>query len=90
MMICKEIDEYIAYVRSGAYRVCEEQLLLCDFVEKVFREEEIYVDEEQLQRYLGMQKYFPYKLVLWENFALRCTTAPTDRTENCVFQICLF
>lgn len=68
MMICKEIDEYIAYVRSGAYRVCEEQLLLCDFVEKVFREEEIYVDEEQLQRYLGMQKYFPYKLVLWEKF----------------------
>ena len=41
MMICKEIDEYITYVRSGAYRVCEEQLLLCDFVEKVFREEEI-------------------------------------------------
>lgn len=46
MMICKEIDEYIAYVRSGKYRVCEEQLLLCDFVEKVFREEDIYVDEE--------------------------------------------
>ena len=68
MMICKEIDEYIAYVRSGEYRACEEQLLLCDFVEKVFREEDIYVDEEQLQRYLGMQKYFPYKLVLWEKF----------------------
>lgn len=67
-MICKEIDEYIAYVRSGKYRVCEEQILLCDFVEKVFREEDIYVDEEQLQRYLGMQKYFPYKLVLWEKF----------------------
>lgn len=68
MMICKEIDEYIAYVRSGEYRVCEEQLLLCDFVEKVFREEDIYVDEEQLHRYLGLQKYFPYELLLWEKF----------------------
>ena len=68
MMICKEIDEYIAYVRSGEYRVCEEQLLLCDFVEKVFREEEIYVDEEQLHRYLNLQKYFPYELLPWEKF----------------------
>lgn len=78
MMICKEIDEYIAYVRSGEYRVCEEQLLLCDFVEKVFREEDIYVDEEQLHRYLGMQKYFPYKLVPWEKF---CFTL-----HNCTYR----
>ena len=41
MMICKEIDDYIAYVRSGKYRVCEEQILLCDFVEKVFWEEDM-------------------------------------------------
>lgn len=68
MMICKEIDEYIAYVRSGEYRVCEEQLLLCEMVEKVFREEDVYVDEEQLRRYLGLQKYFPYELLPWEKF----------------------
>lgn len=39
-----------------------------DFVEKVFREEDVYVDEEQLRRYLGFQKYFPYKLLSWEKF----------------------
>lgn len=68
MMICKEIDEYIAYVRSGEYRVCEEQLLLCEMVEKVFREEDVYVDDEQLRRYMGLQKYFPYELLPWEKF----------------------
>ena len=68
MKICKEIDEYIRFVRSKDAVVCEEQLLLCDFVEKVFREEDVYVDEEQLRRYLGFQKYFPYKLLSWEKF----------------------
>lgn len=68
MKICKEINEYIRFVRSKDAVVCEEQLLLCDFVEKVFREEDVYVDEEQLRRYLGFQKYFPYKLLSWEKF----------------------
>lgn len=68
MKICKEIDEYIRFVRSKDAVVCEEQPLLCDFVEKVFREEDVYVDEEQLRRYLGFQKYFPYKLLSWEKF----------------------
>lgn len=68
MKICKEIDEYINFVRSEEAVVCEEQLLLCDFVEKVFREEDVYIDEEQLRRYLGFQTYFPYKLLPWEKF----------------------
>ena len=50
MAICKEIDAYIRYVRIGEVAVCEEQLLLCDFVEKVFREEDVYVDKAQLKR----------------------------------------
>lgn len=68
MKICKQVDEYIAFVRSEEAVVCKEQLLLCDFVEKIFREEEVYVDEKQLERYLGLQKHFPYKLLPWETF----------------------
>ncbi len=66
--ICRELEEYIQFVRSDEAVVCEEQLLLCDFVEHVFRTEDIYVDEDQLRRYLGFQKYFPYKLLPWEKF----------------------
>lgn len=68
MKICKCIDEYIDFVRSEDAIVCKEQIQLCDFVEKVFAEEDIYVDENQLDRYLGLQKHFPYKLLSWEKF----------------------
>ena len=68
MTNCKEIDSYIALVRSGEYSVCKEQLLLCDFVERVFREEDIRIDEEQLAKYFSYQKYFPFALFPWEEF----------------------
>lgn len=68
MKICKQIDEYIAFVRSKEAIVCKEQLLLCNFVEKVFTEEDVYVDVKQLERYLGLEKHFPYKLLPWERF----------------------
>jgi hypothetical protein len=57
------IKQYIDLVRSGKIAVCNEQLKLCDLVESIFRKEDIYVDEQQLEKYLSYQKYFPYKLV---------------------------
>lgn len=68
MTNCKVIDEYIDLVKSGKYRVCREQIQLIKFVENVFENEEIYVDEEQLKKYLSLQKYFPYELFAWEKF----------------------
>ena len=59
MTNCKVIDEYINLVKNGKYRVCREQIQLIKFVENVFENEEIYVDEEQLEKYLSLQKYFP-------------------------------
>jgi phage terminase large subunit-like protein len=68
MKLNKHIREYIGIVRGGEFKVCEEQLLLCDFVEKVFLEEDIFVDDEQLEKYLAYQKYFPFDLYPWEKF----------------------
>lgn len=65
---CKEIDDYIQIVRSGEYPVCKWQHLLCDFVERVFAEEDIRVDTEQLAQYLSYKKYFPFGLFPWEEF----------------------
>lgn len=78
MRICKEIDEYIAQVRSGAYPVCKDQLALCNYVEKCFREEHIHVDEQQLSRYLNFQRYFPFQLFPWEKFIFAL--------HNCVYR----
>jgi len=63
-----EIQNYIDLVRSGEIEVCKEQLLLCDYVEKCFNEENLFVDETQLHKYLSLQKYFPFELFEWEVF----------------------
>lgn len=68
MISCRYIQDYIDFVRSGTYRVCREQLRLTEFVERVFKTESVYVDEEQAERYLSLQKYFSYQLFLWEKF----------------------
>ncbi len=63
-----EIQDYIDLGRSGVIEVCKEQLLLCDYVEKCFNDENLFIDEEQLKKYLGLQKYFPFELLEWEVF----------------------
>jgi len=65
---CKYITDYIDLVRHGKRRVCKEQLQLVDFVERVFDTESVYVDEAQADRYMALQKYFPYRLFTWEKF----------------------
>ena len=77
-----EIRQYISIVRSNEYPSCREQFQLCDFVENVFRTEDIYVDKEQLAAYLSYQKYFPFGLFPWEIFcfALHNCTYRADGT----------
>lgn len=77
MILCKEIQDYINLVRSGTIEVCIEQLQLCALVESCFENESLFVDEGQLHKYLGLQKYFPFKLFEWEVF---CFTL-----HNCVY-----
>ena len=71
------IQDYIDLVRSGRYPVCEEQHLLCDLVEKELNSGRVYVNEEQLDKYLSYQKYFPYDLFPWEVFCFAL--------HNCVY-----
>ncbi|WP_254306604.1 terminase TerL endonuclease subunit [Clostridium sp. 001] len=72
MTSCKklipEIQNYIDLVRSGKIAICKEQFQLCDYVEKCFEEENLFVDEELLHKYLSLQKYFPFELYEWEVF----------------------
>jgi phage terminase large subunit-like protein len=63
-----EIQNYIDLVRSKKIEVCKEQIQLCDYVEACFTNEKLFVDEEQLHKYLGLQKYFPFVLLDWEVF----------------------
>ena len=68
--ICKEISTYLRAVEKkgkGAY--CAEQIKLAAHIRKCFAEEDIYTDVEQLRKYLGLVKYFPYdRLFPWQEF----------------------
>lgn len=77
-MICKEIDDYINFVRSGKIPMCKDQIAICDYTEKCFKTEDIHVDEQQLKHYLNFQKYFPFDLLPWEKFIFTL--------HNCTYQ----
>lgn len=78
-MGCKipvEIQDYLDIVDRETYPVCKEQHLFSDMVKRAFADEDIYVDANQLAKYLSFQQYFPYKLFEWEKciLALHCCT----------------
>lgn len=82
-MSCKipaEVQNYINLVKSNNPRCCKEQHALVVYIEKVFSEEELYVDENQLRHYLSLAKYFPFKkLFPWQEFLIAlwdCTYKP--------------
>lgn len=66
-----EVMRYIQSVEADEPRACKEQHALVAHIRKCFEEEDIYVDTEQLKKYLGLVKYFPYeRLFPWEEFLL--------------------
>lgn len=64
----KEIQEYIDLVKSKEIKVCKEQKQLISMVQKVFKKEDLRVDEVQIEKYMSYQKYFPFELFPWEKF----------------------
>ena len=67
----KEINDFIEMVRSGKLNTCKEIKALVDHVEYCFETEPIYVDEERLEKYLSLTKYFPYDEVFpWQKFVI--------------------
>lgn len=67
----KHIQEWMDIVEKGIYATCKEQKALVKRVRWCFEHEAIYVDEEQLEKYLGLAKYFPFDEVFpWQKFVI--------------------
>lgn len=66
--IPREILDYMDFIRSGEHPMNKERLQLVDLLERIFKEEEIYFNHIQLQKYFSYQKYFPFELIPWEKF----------------------
>lgn len=74
MMSCEfplEVRRYIEQVEANKPRACKEQHALVAHIKKCFETEDLHVDAEQLGKYLGLVRYFPYeRLFPWEEFLI--------------------
>lgn len=73
-MSCKlnpHIERYLFMVENEEIRTCEEQKLLAKLIRHCFETEDIYVNDEQLEKYLSLSAYFPFeKIFEWQKFIL--------------------
>lgn len=73
-MNCKinpHIQEWIDIVEHRTYAVCEEQELLISYVKRCFETEDIYTDDTQLEKYISLAGYFPFKQIFpWQKFVI--------------------
>ena len=65
-----EVLEYIELVESDNPRACPEQHALVQHIRNCFETEDLTVDLQQLEKYMGLQKYFPFKLFPWQKFVI--------------------
>ena len=65
------IEAYMEAVESGKVRTSKDVKALVRHVRKCFREEDIYVNQEQLTKYIGLAHYFPFeKIFPWQVFVI--------------------
>lgn len=65
------ITQFMDEVRSGKINACKEIKALIEHVEYCFENEDIYVDHEQLEKYLSLARYFPYETIFpWQAFVI--------------------
>lgn len=87
-----EICRYLESVEADTPRACPEQHALCAYIRRCFAAEDIRVDTEQLAKYLGLIRYFPFeRLFPWEEFLLAlwdCTYKP-DGTPRWKTLLCM-
>jgi len=58
-------------VENGEIVACKDQHLLVAYLRRCFEKEDIYTDDEQLESYLGLGKYFPYERIFeWQELCI--------------------
>ncbi len=66
-----QVSAYLELVEAGERRFCREQIALAAYTRRVFAAEDIRVDTEQLGKYLGLARYFPFdRLFPWQEFLI--------------------
>lgn len=73
-MSCKippEVQGWIDIVENDIYPCCKEQKLLVKYIKKCFDKEDIYVDEQRLEKYMHLAaEYATFNLFEWQKFVI--------------------
>lgn len=81
--IDKHVDLFIDLVEKGAIRSSKEIKALVRHVKWCFENEDIYVDHEQADKYLGLARYFPYEqLFPWQEFVITLHDCTYDKNTK--------
>lgn len=81
----KYIEEYLDLIESESmHKVCKEQKQLAQMIRRIFESEadDIYIDEDRVEKYLSYQKYFDFDLFPWEKFLLVLTLCTFYKETN--------
>lgn len=63
------IDPYIRKIKNNEVEHCKEQDQMIDnIVVPTLERPDVEIDEDEIEKGLSLQKYFPYKLIEWEIF----------------------
>ncbi len=77
------ISRYLEMIENGEHAFCKEQKLLAVLIRRILETEEVYTDDAQLEKYLGLSKYFPYDEVFpWEAFCMALHLCTYRKADN--------
>lgn len=60
------VEAYLTEIESGTYPVNKRRLAFARLVRKTFAEEYLTVEGGRLEKYLSLERYFPFRLFSWE------------------------
>lgn len=65
----KYINPYMEKISNNEIEHCiEQEQMIKNIVIPVLERDDVYIDEDKIEKGLSLQKYFPYKLIEWEVF----------------------
>lgn len=82
----KYIDPYINDILNDKIEHCKEQeLMINNIIIPVLERDDVFIDEEKIEKGLSLQKYFPYKLIEWEIFLFALISGVFFKTGEIFF-----
>ena len=81
------INPYMEKILNNEIEHCKEQeLMIKNIVIPILEREDVYIDEDKIEKGLSLQKYFPYQLIEWEVFLFALIVGVFFKNGDIVFK----